>query len=186
VVARCGASDRSTDQPAPAHSERGKHVFATGAPHLASGSGSVVRLCLGQLPDPHVIRPPWKPAPGCGMGFPASLPVANGSPGLDKAPAFQRCSASVGFLDRMLGRTAKPCESHNVAGQHRGQHRAGCRRSPRIPRPHNQAVFAWLHRSRWAHLDSNQGPTDYENEARSLPSLNAWSYAASDGRKLRR
>jgi hypothetical protein len=75
VVAGCGASDRSPDQPAPAHGERGKHVFATGAPHLASGSWSVVRLCLGQPPDLHVIRPPWKPRPGRGIALPASLLV---------------------------------------------------------------------------------------------------------------
>jgi hypothetical protein len=67
VVAGCGASDGSPYQPAPAHSERRKHVFATGAPHLASGSGSVVRLRFGQPPDPHVIRPPWKPRPGGGI-----------------------------------------------------------------------------------------------------------------------
>jgi hypothetical protein len=47
LVACCGASDRSPDQPAPAQSERGKHVFATGAPHLGRGSGPVVRLSLG-------------------------------------------------------------------------------------------------------------------------------------------
>jgi len=55
VVTCSGASDQSPDQPAAAQSERGKHVFATGAPHLARGSGSVVRLCLGQPPDPHVV-----------------------------------------------------------------------------------------------------------------------------------
>jgi hypothetical protein len=58
VVAGCGPLDRPPDQSASAHSERGKHVFTTGAPHLACGSGSIVRLCLGQFPDPHVIRPP--------------------------------------------------------------------------------------------------------------------------------
>jgi hypothetical protein len=63
VVAGCGASDWSPNQPAPAQRERGKHVFATGAPHLGRGSGSVVRLSLGQAPDPHVIRPPWKLRP---------------------------------------------------------------------------------------------------------------------------
>jgi hypothetical protein len=62
VVAGCGASDGSPNQPATSHSERGKHVLTTSAPHLASGSGSVVRLCLGQPPDPHVIRPPCLPA----------------------------------------------------------------------------------------------------------------------------
>jgi hypothetical protein len=63
VVAGCGASDRPPDQPASAQSERGKHVLATGAPHLGCGSGSVVRLSLGKAPDPHVIRAHWKPRP---------------------------------------------------------------------------------------------------------------------------
>jgi hypothetical protein len=74
LVAACGASDRAPDQPAPAQSERGKHVLATGAPRLGCGSRSVVRLCLGQPPDPHLIRPPWTPRPGRGMALPASLP----------------------------------------------------------------------------------------------------------------
>jgi len=96
VVAGCGASDRSPDQPAPAHGERGEHVFATGAPHLASGSGSVVRLCLGQPPDPHVIRPPWKPRPGRGIALPASLLLGNGSPRRSRAPTTHKNRAGPG------------------------------------------------------------------------------------------
>src|SRR5690349_11290093 len=72
TVAGCCAFDRSTDQPASAHGERGKHVFAPGAPHLASGSGTVIRLFLGQPPNPHFIRPPWKLRRGRGMALPAS------------------------------------------------------------------------------------------------------------------
>ena len=79
VVAGCGASDRSPNQPAPTQRKRGKHVFATGATHLGRRSGSVVRLCLGQAPDPHVIRPPWKQRPSRGMDLPVSLLFGDGS-----------------------------------------------------------------------------------------------------------
>ena len=105
VVAGCGASDRSPDQPAPAHGERGEHVFATGAPHLASGSGSVVRLCLGQPPDPHVIRPPWKPRPGRGIALPASLLLGNGSPRRSRAPTTHKNRVGPGGEPNALAST---------------------------------------------------------------------------------
>jgi hypothetical protein len=37
--------------------------------------------------------------------------------------------------------------------------------TPGTSDPHNHAKSTWLQGSRWARLDSNQGPTDYESAA---------------------
>ena len=48
---------------------------------------------------------------------------------------------------------------------HRRMHRTRFRDTPGTPDPLNHAVSALVQGLKWARLDSNQGPTDYESAA---------------------